>query len=430
MSHKNILKIFSSIVLSLALIGIITSDRTRLSQFVFNLPELLNLKSSKAVAQVSKIEEQITFANNQFGFELFHEAYNLAWGNNILLSPPSLAIALTMIYSGTKGETQQAIASTLNFSQPELLRLEEIDLGYQKLQQSWQKANDSVQFSFAHSLWAKEGVPFKHQFLKNNREYYFAQITNLNFANSVGTKNIINSWVRSATQGGIEDIAKATSPEDRLLPISVAYFKSNWADRFDPQLTQSELFHLSEHFSKPHPFMSHSGEYQYYNNGQFQAISLPFAGDRLSMYIFLPHKSSSLPSLVRQLNLSNWQKWVKKLQWQSGNIKIPRFQLEYETSLNEVLTNLGMGIVFQDDGADFSDMTSKSVSIDRITQKTWVEVSEAGVKTAKLKDNNNSTTSLDRVNSFDMIVNRPFFFAIEDERTGTILFMGSIVDPG
>ena len=428
-SHKNILRTIGSIALSIALVGVFANNQTRLWQFISHLPGLLDLESSQTVTQVSKTEEQIALANNQFGFGLFHEAYNLAQGNNILLSPPSLAIALTMIYSGAKGETQQAIASTLNFSQPELLNLEEIDLGYQKLQQSWQKADDLVQFSFAHSLWAKEGVSFKHQFLKHNRKYYFAQITNLNFAN-LGTKNIINSWVRSATQGRIEYIAKATHPEDILLLIDAASFKGNWANQFDLELTQSELFHLSEHFSKPHLFMSHSGDYQYYNNGQFQAISLPFAGDRLSMYIFLPDKSSSLADLAQKLNLSNWKKWTEKLQWQSGNLKIPRFRLEYETSLNKALTNLGMGIVFQDDRANFSDMTSKSVSLDRITQKTWIEVNETGVKSAKLEDNNDPANKLDRVNSFDMVVNRPFFLAIEDERTGTILFMGSIVDPG
>ena len=359
--------------------------------------------------------------------KLFNQAFDPTKGQNILLSPPSIAIALTMTYNGAKGETKQAIASALNLSQSELMKLEEINLGYQKLQQNWQKAEHPVQLSFVHSLWAKEGVPFKHQFLKNNREYYSAQITNLNFTN-LGTKNIINSWVKTATQGRIEYIAKATNPEDILLLIDAASFKGNWANQFDVDLTKSESFHLSDNFSKPHLLMSQTGEYQYYDNEQFQAVSLPFAGDRFSMYIVLPRESSNIANLARQLTFANWRQWMQKLQLTAGVVKIPRFRLEYEVSLNRVLIDLGMGIVFQDERADFSAMTSQSVFIDRFTHKTLVEVNEEGRATAQLINNETGTNLLN--NSFQMIVNRPFFFAIGDERTGTILFMGSMVDPG
>lgn len=428
MSHKKILRIASSILLFLVLAGVVTENRFKSFQFISYLPELFNLKSSKAVAQVSKIESQIATANNQFGFKLFNQVFHPNQGQNVLISPSSIALALTMTYNGANGETKQAIASALNLSQPEFLRLEDVNLGYQKLQQNWQQADSSVQLSLAHSLWAKEGIPFKHQFLKNNREYYSAQITNLNFTNS-GTKNIINSWVKEASFGRIEDIAKTTNPKDVLLSIDAASFKGNWASQFDIQLTKSESFHLSDNFSKPHPLMSQTGEYQYYDNKQFQAVSLPFADDRFSMYIFLPRESSNLATFAEQLTLSNWQKWMRQFHPTAGVLKIPRFQLEYEVSLNEALTNLGMGVVFQDDRADFSAMTSQSVFIDRFTHKALVEVNEEGAKTTEIKMSNPTINVLDRANSFQMTVNRPFFFAIGDNQTGTILFMGSIIDP-
>ena len=351
--------------------------------------------------------------------------FNPAQRQNVFISPTSIAIALAMTYNGANGETQKAMASALNWHE---LSLKDINISSQKLQQSWQNADSPVQLSIANSLWAREGVPFKHKFLKNNREYYSAQITNLNFSNP-GAKNIINSWVKEATQGKIERIVDAINPENILLLINAIYFKGNWAKQFDKNLTASQSFHLSDNFSKPHPLMSQTGEYRYYENEQFQAVSLPYEGNKLSMYIFLPSEENDLATFSQQLNLQNWQQWMKQFRLTEGTVKIPRFQLEYDVILNQALTALGMGIVFEGGRADFSSMTSQSVSLDRLKHKTFVEVNEEGTEAAGVTSIGVRITSLNLAKPFEMIVNRPFFCAIGDNQTGTILFMGSIADP-
>ena len=425
MSHKNILRIVSSVALLLLFIGLVAKNKVKSFNFVAAKPQFSEIGLTKAVAQVNKIEKQLTSANNQFGFELFNHIFNPTQRQNVFISPTSIAIALAMTYNGANGETQKAMASALNLTE---LNLKDINVSYQKLQQNWQKAESPVQLSIANSLWAKVGVPFKHKFLKNNREYYSAQITNLNFANP-GAKNIINSWVKEATQGKIERIVNNINPENILLLINAIYFKGTWANQFDRNLTTAQSFYLSDNFSKPHPLMSQTGKYRYYENDRFQAVSLPYEGNQLSMYIFLPRAESDLATFSRQLTFQNWQQWSQQFRPTEGTVKIPRFQLEYDVNLNRALTALGMGIVFEDKRADFSGMTSQLVFIDRVKHKTFVEVNEEGTEAAGVTSVGISTTSVNLAQPFAMIVNRPFFCAIADERTGTILFMGSILDP-
>ncbi|MGK7934601.1 MAG: serpin family protein, partial [Xenococcaceae cyanobacterium] len=207
------------------------------------------------------------------------------------------------------------------------------------------------------------------------------------------------------------------------------YFKGNWAKQFDRNLTTVESFQISEHFSKPHPLMSQTGKYRYLENDRFQALSLSYEENQLSMYIFLPNERSDLATFADELTFENWQQWNEQFRLTEGAIKIPRFQLEYEVLLNQALTDLGMGIIFEDNQADFSAMTSQSVLIDRLKHKTFIEVNEEGGEVATTTTIGITTTSLNRVQPFEMIVNRPFFFVINDNQTSTILFMGSVVDP-
>ena len=425
MSHKNILKIVSSVALLLLLVGLVAKNKPKSFNFVATQLKFSNIRLTKAVAQVNKTEEQLAFANNQFGFELFNQVFNPTRRQNVFISPTSIAIALAMTYNGSNSETQKAMASTLHLTE---LSLQDINESYHKLQQNWQKADSPVQLSLANSLWVKEGVPFKHKFLKNNREYYSAQITNLNFTNP-GAKNIINSWVKEETQGKIERIVNTIDPENILLLINAIYFKGNWANQFDKNLTKVQSFHLSDNFSKPHPLMSQTGKYRYYENEGFQAVSLPYEGNRLSMYIFLPREESNLATFSQQLTFQNWQQWMKQFRPTEGTVKIPRFQLEYDVILNRALATLGMGIAFESDRADFSEMTSHSVFIDRLKHKTFVEVNEEGTEAAGVTSVGIGATSINLTQPFAMIVNRPFFCAIRDDRTNAILFMGSIINP-
>jgi serpin B len=177
--------------------------------------------------------------------------------------------------------------------------------------------------------------------------------------------------------------------------------------------------------------MSQRGDYRYYETDQFQAIKLPYGKTpRLGMYLFLPKKSSSLADLETTLTAEHWQQWMTQFRMRQGSIQMPRFKLEYEVELKRALSALGMGVAFDGATANFGGISSLATKIDQVKHKTFVEVNEEGTEAAAATSIGIRATSAMPVNEpFRLVVDRPFFCAIQDNQTGTILFMGAIVDP-
>jgi serpin B len=174
--------------------------------------------------------------------------------------------------------------------------------------------------------------------------------------------------------------------------------------------------------------MSQKDKYNYYENEQFQAVSLPYGKEaKISFYVFLPKQNYNLKSFYQNLNAENWEKWMSQFSQQEGFIRLPRFKMDYEVTLNEALKVLGMGEAFTNQ-ADFSGI-GENLAISDVKHKTFVEVNEEGTEAAATTSVGIVATSLPANEPFRMIVDRPFFCAIRDNQTGSILFMGSIVDP-
>ena len=388
---------------------------------------LANPNHSKAVAitppnnQID-IDARLVAANTKFGFNLFNTLSKQQPNKNIFISPTSVALALSMAYNGVSGETKQEMTKVLEFTG---MTPQEINAANQALQKSFQKVDPNVQVLIANSLWAEQGFSLKPKFLQTNQEYYNANFTELDFMNPQAL-SIINDWVSQKTQGKIDKIVDKISPDGVLFLINAIYFKGNWKTPFDKSQTANKTFSLTDGSSKQQPMMSQKGIYGYYETDTFQAVSLPYGKEgTLAMYIFLPNSNSNLATFLQQLTPENWNEWMEEFTNIKGTIEIPRFKIEYEVELQNTLTALGMAGIFDSSKADFSPMTDNNVAVDSVKHKTFVEVNEEGTEAAAV-----TSTGLTRSGSpFQMNVNRPFFCAIQDHTTGTILFMGTIVDP-
>jgi serpin B len=372
------------------------------------------------------VDDKLVNANTKFGFQLFSEISQQSGNENVFISPMSVAIALSMTYNGASGETQQEMAQALAFQG---MTLPEINQANEALKTSLENADPEVQLSIANSLWARQEVSFNPEFLQRNQEFYGARVEELDFTNP-NTLGTINNWVEENTNGRIEQIIDEIQPEAILFLINAIYFKGNWAEQFDENLTTEQPFYLPDGSEKQHPLMSQSGRYLYLENDDFQGISLPYGDGRLSLYVFLPREASSLAEFQKQLTFENWQQWTGQFQRREGLIKLPRFKFEYEIQLNEALKALGMETAFDTDKANFSNMTDTPAKIDEVKHKTFVEVNEEGTEAAAATSVGVVATSATMPETpFQMIVNRPFWCAIRDNQTGTVLFMGSIVNP-
>ncbi|WP_013323387.1 serpin family protein [Gloeothece verrucosa] len=366
-------------------------------------------------------QQQLIEANTQFGLNLFQTLVTEDPNQNVFVSPTSVAIALSMVLQGTDGKTQQQMLSTLGY---ENLNLKQINMANLTLLKTLQTENSQIEVALANALYAREGVSFRHQFLKDNEQYYHAQITSLNFS-SPQAPGIINRWTKEHTNGKIDQIITRIDPSEVLILINAIYFKGIWKTEFAQKQTKEEPFYLPNGQTKQQPLMSGTGKYQYYENEEFQAVNLPYGDGRLSMYVFLPRTNSNLTKFLNQVTAENWTQWTGKFNVQEGSLKIPRFKLEYDTNLKETLSALGMESLFRQ--ANFSQMTSSPVVINEVKHKTFIEVNEKGTEAAGVTSIGVRGTST--AGTFSMTVNRPFFCAIRDNQTGTILFMGAIVDP-
>ncbi len=389
------------------------------------MPASADVTNTSSVKQASTMNEKLVAANTKFGFKLFSEILKKESNQNIFVSPTSVAIALSMTYNGANGSTQQAIAQTLELQG---MSLDEVNQAQLALSQILINPDPKVQLNIANSLWARQGINFKPDFLQRNKDFYQAQITNLNF-NSPNATSTINNWVNQNTKGKIPTIIDRISPDAVLYLINAIYFKGSWTDEFPKNATRERPFTLLNGTRKQHPLMSQFGRFRYYENDSFQAISLPYGSGRMSMYVFLPKPNVTLQSFYSTLTPENSEQWIKQFRTRQGSISLPRFKLEYDITLNQTLQALGMGIVFQD-RANFTGMTSTPVNIDEVKHKTFVEVNEEGTEAAAVTSVGIRATSAMPVDEpFNMVVDRPFFVAIRDNQTGTLLFMGSIVEP-
>ncbi len=164
------------------------------------------------------------------------------------------------------------------------------------------------------------------------------------------------------------------------------------------------------------------GEFNYYEDQDLQILELPYGNGKVSMYIFL---SSDIKKFYEKLTVENLNTWLSKMSKANVVVSLPKFKLEYEKELKEILKDMGLGIAFSDE-VNFSNMiSSRSVglSIDKVLHKTFLEVNEEGTEAAA------ATEVLIIGIPHKFIVDKPFFFIIKDKQNGTILFMGSIVEP-
>ncbi|NWF61458.1 MAG: serpin family protein [Fischerella sp.] len=408
---------------SVVLMGVIGCSQVNGSTSVFAQSSPPRSESPMPQKSVLPNTKLIT-ANTKFGFKLFSEILKQDSDRNIFISPTSVAIALDMTYNGAGGSTQQAMAKALELQG---LSVPEINSSNAALKVLLENPDPQVQLSIANSLWANQDVSIKPDFLKITQDFYQAKVTNLNFKDA-SAPGIINNWVNENTSGKIKKIVENIEPDQVLFLINAVYFKGKWNNEFDKQQTAQYPFYITSGSQKQHPMMSQKDKYNYYENEQFQAVSLPYGKEaKISFYVFLPKQNYNLKSFYQNLNAENWEKWMSQFSQQEGFIRLPRFKMDYEVTLNEALKVLGMGEAFTNQ-ADFSGI-GENLAISDVKHKTFVEVNEEGTEAAATTSVGIVATSLPANEPFRMIVDRPFFCAIRDNQTGSILFMGSIVDP-
>lgn len=371
--------------------------------------------------------EALVQANNTFGFVLMNHLLTEQPAINIFISPASISVALAMTGNGADDETAVALQRTLHFG---AMSKAMFNQAYQLLWHSLDTADPLVVLAMANSLWAEPQFPFAAQFLQQVTQYYAAKITNLDFSDAeaaAAAAAVINQWVAEQTRQKIPDLVSPEALREAVLVlVNAIYFKGEWQAKFDKNDTTEGKFHLVGGAAKTLPMMRQTGQFTYHETPDFQVISLPFGHGRFRMVVLLPAPHLPLASLVRDLTPETWGRTVGPLRYSksTGTIILPRFKAAYQRSLLPDLVKLG----FSSNCFPNMSATGELFLISKVIHKAVLEVNEEGAEAA-------AATAVVMSRSmpappFHMMVDRPFFCAIEDSQTGIILFTGAIYEPG
>lgn len=359
---------------------------------------------------------------NDFGFNLFRYMYNHRTDSNIMVSPVSVALALGMTYNGAEGSTKQAMELALGFSG---ISRHDINRVYSNLMNHLLAVDPNLLLAIANSIWYRNTFTVNQMFLDTNHLYFNAQISALDF-NDPDAKDIINNWVSTQTHGKIQDIISEITWDDMMFLINAIYFKGAWKNRFDPAQTSQMTFETGNGSTVTADMMFMEDTFPVFQNSMFDAIQLPYAGNKYSMIIMLPRSPYDNVDIISNLNSQNWNGWLDGFVARDMLLYLPRFKFETEKNLNEALSALGMGVAFSDD-ADFSGISSQmDLLINEVKHKTYIEVDEEGTEAAAVTSVGVGVTSVPD-NLF--MANHPFLFLIKDNKSKAIVFAGVLGNP-
>ncbi len=369
-------------------------------------------------------------AVNDFGFRLLRTLITDN-GQNVIVSPLSVWLALAMTSNGAAGDTRTAIAKTIGVQS-----LDERDFNRagHELLVTLQKADPAVTMEIANALWTQSGFPINPDFLNASREFYDAVSEGLDFEGKPDEAvAAINAWVNKNTHGRIPTIISRTERSTRLILTDAVYFKGRWQSPFVRKATRPRTFHLDPDRSVQAMMMTKGGEFPYLENPDFQAIRIAYGNNRFAMDIFLPRKLTGLADFAAMLDAQHWSQWTGARASRKGTIVMPRFESSYSKRLNDALATTRMAIAFDAGKADFSRIhpPPPPLLVNDVEHKTWVKVDEEGTEAAAVTSVGVATAMRMHTGPppFQMVVDHPFFFAITEQRSGAILFAGIVTDP-
>ncbi|MCX6655099.1 MAG: serpin family protein [Candidatus Bathyarchaeota archaeon] len=379
--------------------------------------------------KASKIDKNLVARNTRFALNILKELQKEDEKKNIFISPLSILTALAMIYNGAESLTRDAMAETLQIKE---MSLTEINEGYRNLIDSLENVESQVSLNIGNSIWIRKSFEpsIKIGFKDALTKYFKSEILPRQFSDPK-TVDEINAWVKRETTGKIDKIIDNIDRGTLMFLISAIYFKGDWTKKFDESKTRQRSFYLQNGKKISVAMMSNIEKILYYSDDSVQVARLPYGRDKLAMYVLLPNEGVDLGSFIQTLEQEKLDRILARMKMIEIELQLPKLKLEYgKKQLNGALIRLGMGVAFGE-SADLKGIASvdpENLSISFVDHKAVVEVNEKGTEAAAVTNIGIRSTQM-LITTHRFVVNRPYLFVIRDDRSGSILFMGKILDP-
>ena len=396
-------------------------------------PGIMRSDKPRIDAEVGQTDlSALVDGNNAFAFDLYG-ALKVTQGN-IFYSPYSISQALAMTYAGVRDTTEKEMAGTLHFTLPQ----DRLHPAFNSLDQQLKargqgaKGKDGKGFrlNIVNAIWGQTGYSFMADYLDLLAQNYEAGLRTLDFRTAPElSRLVINKWVEDQTEQRIKDLipAGAIDPLTRLVLTNAIYFNAAWANNFEKDLTQPAPFHLLDGSTVDVPMMRQTERLGYAAGDGYQAVSLPYDGRELEMLVLLPDRGK-FTEFEKSLDAGIAGSIIQSIAPKQVALSLPRFKFESEFGLGKMLSGMGMPAAFTSQ-ADFSGMTgNRDLSISEVVHKAFVAVDEAGTEAAAATAVIMRATAMPTM-PLEVTVDRPFIFLIRDIQTGSVIFVGRVMNP-
>lgn len=347
-----------------------------------------------------------------FALSFFQRANEtVEYDQNLIVSPYSAGVALSMLAEGAEGQTRAEFDDALNGC---MFRAE--DLG----------GNDAVVVKSANSVWVGDNFSVKNKYVSLLEKEYDAFVTTQNFLDPA-TVQAINNWCSENTEGKINEVIDRLGSNDMMVLINALYFNAPWQKAFDKEATADRMFYGVVEDKKV-PMMAQRGKFRYAQYQDCQMIEIPYEGERYAMYVVLPPANWDANAIIPYIGESAFDAAMGMLSSREVILTMPKFKLETSLVLNKALQKMGIETAFSG-AADFKGIAATgNLALDMVKQKCYIDVSEQGTEAAAVTVAQVRLTSAGINPVARMTVDRPFLFFIRDTQDGNILFAGKIVN--
>ncbi len=318
-----------------------------------------------------------------------------AAAGNVVLSPASVQNALAALRPAVSGTTREALDTVPD---PQLRPIDD----------------DAVVLELAQAAWVDHRV----QLLADLGIDVFA----LDFGDRAAARRV-NAWAAEHTHGMVPHIIDAFSPDEVFALTDAAYFDGSWREPFDSAETQPRPFTRPGGDAVDAPTMHAYGQFQYYEDDAVQALRLPYGNRGELCFTAAIAREGLAPPRIDDWDALQTRK-------RSGSIALPRFSAQSSLELSDALKALGLEAAFTP-SSDFDGLISGGAkAISRVLHSARVDVDEQGTRAAAVTTVVMELSAAHGGEPFELRLDRPFLWAVENRATGTLLFLGIVTDPG
>ncbi|EFN84891.1 Uncharacterized serpin-like protein TK1782 [Harpegnathos saltator] len=387
---------------------------------------------NSGVAQVSDDDDFVPYQGERFTIFDWMLFKNLAKANsgNVLISPISIKLALVLLFEGAQEQTAYELANVLQLP----VSTSAIRERFSGILRSLQTPSPAYTLNVGSRFYIDNNVQIRQRYAATIKSFYNTDVFNANMTDVHAVASKVNSWISNITDGHLEKlISNENSLEDSVMLIANGlYFKGAWRRKyFAPEQTRVSKFHINPNVSVNVPYMHSVDRFYYVESSKLNAkiLRIPYDGSKFAMYIILPLTLNGLDHILNEINPFMLSRDIWAMQELPLNVWIPKFKFEFTSHLESALREIGIRDIFDDTalltGIAITKRISRHLQVSDVVHKTGIEVNENGTIAYAATE----VQIGNKIEEGTFLANHPFMFYIEDESTGTILYMGKVEDP-